>query len=57
MDLATKLEKPGFWSRSAAIEPFTRLKRIELENLGQDYRQKLDDQRVVPAASAPRTGS
>jgi len=52
----TRLEKQTFWSRLARSEPFTQLKRIEMENLVDDYRARAQDQRVTPrspAAAAP----
>ncbi len=49
-EVLTHLEHQGFWSRVAAAEPFTRLKRIENENLADDYKARADDQRVAPIA-------
>ncbi len=39
-DVLTRLENTGFWTKLAADEPFTRLKRTELENLAADYRDQ-----------------
>jgi chromosome segregation ATPase len=46
----TYIDKQGFWSRVAAAEPFTKLKRIQNENLVDDYKARADDQRVAPPA-------
>lgn len=35
-------------------EPFTQLKRVELENILQDYRDKLDEQRVTSLSGQER---
>jgi chromosome segregation ATPase len=51
-ELVTRLESEGGWSRIARAEPFTRLKRIELENLADDYRTRAEDQRLAPAPAA-----
>jgi chromosome segregation ATPase len=39
-EVLVRLENTGFWSKLAADEPFTRLKRTQLENLAVDYRQR-----------------
>jgi chromosome segregation ATPase len=44
-EIVTRLERTGFWTKLAADEPFTRLKRTELENLA-------DANRVAAAALA-----
>jgi chromosome segregation ATPase len=43
----TRFENQGFWSRMAQAEPFTRLKRVELENLVEDYKYRADEQKVT----------
>ena len=50
-EVVSRLEHEGFWSRAAASEPFTRLKRTENENLADDYKARAQDQRVTPPAS------
>jgi chromosome segregation ATPase len=45
-EILDRLERRGFWSNLAAAEPFTRLKRVQLENLADEYRQKAEDQRI-----------
>ncbi len=46
----TMLDKQTFWSRAASSEPFTKLKRIQMENLIDDYKARAQDQRVTPPA-------
>src|SRR5271165_1403989 len=46
----TRLEKQNFWSRAAASEPFTKLKRVQMENLVDDYKARASDQKVTPPA-------
>jgi chaperonin cofactor prefoldin len=41
-----RMEDRGFWSQLAEREPFTRLKRTQLENLIDDYRYRLDELRL-----------
>jgi hypothetical protein len=42
----TKLEDQGFWSRAARVEPFTRIKRTQLENLVDEYAARAEEQRI-----------
>lgn len=55
-ELLDRFEKKGVWASLREAEPFTGLKRVELENIVQDYRFAIDDQRVQaePAQGAPR---
>ncbi len=57
-EILTKMENQGFWSSMARAEPFTKLKRVELENLAVEYRGKAEDAKVPPptAAVAPSSG-
>lgn len=50
-ELLARLEGESGWSRIARAEPFTQLKRIELENLVDDFRSKAGDERIVPGSS------
>ena len=61
----TRLEHQGVWSRVAASEPFTKIKRVQLENLVDEYKGQADDLRLkgdqpqpvtapVPATPVPR---
>ena len=43
-----RFEDQGFWSAVAKREPFTQLKRVELENLADGYRDTARDNRVDP---------
>jgi prefoldin subunit 5 len=51
-EVLTRLEKQGLWSRVAEAEPFTRIKRSQLENFIDDSRVQAKGQRVVPSASS-----
>lgn len=42
-EILARLEDHGFWSSLARVEPFTRLKRTELENLADGYRDTTRD--------------
>jgi hypothetical protein len=56
-EVLTHLEKQTMWTRVAATEPFTRIKRTQLENYVVESRTKADEH-VVPAASdSPGTQS
>lgn len=46
LDLVKIYERPSLYKEVIRSEPFTQIKRVELENILQDYRDKLDDQRV-----------
>jgi chromosome segregation ATPase len=52
-EVLAKFEDQGFWSSLARREPFTQLKRVQLENLIDGYRGSAQDQRVVPSPQAP----
>ncbi|MBI3560657.1 MAG: hypothetical protein HY080_02925 [Gammaproteobacteria bacterium] len=41
-DLLTKYEKKGVWDALAQREPFTGLKQVEIENVIEEYRYKID---------------
>jgi chromosome segregation ATPase len=51
-EVLTRFESQGFWSRAAAAEPFTRLKRVELQNLVDDYKYRAEEQKVTTAPAA-----
>jgi hypothetical protein len=54
VEMIDKFEDQGFWSSLARREPFTKLKRVELENLADGYRGAVDDQRLsAPAGARP----
>jgi chromosome segregation ATPase len=50
-EVLTRLGQQGFWSRVGQAEPFTKLKRVELENLIDEYRNRADDQKLAPASA------
>jgi hypothetical protein len=50
-EILARLEKRGGFTPASALEPFTRLKRVELENLIDGYQTRADEQRPPAAAS------
>src|SRR5262249_40655120 len=48
MEVLSRYDSKGCWDAVLQAEPFTQLKRVEMENLVEDYRDKLDAQRVAP---------
>jgi len=53
-EILERYENKGVFSSLLAAEPFTGLKRVELENLVEDYRDKLDAQKEKAGAPAGR---
>ena len=51
-EVLSKLADQGFWSSLSRHEPFTRLKRTQLENLADGYRDRADEQRQPSGAAA-----
>ena len=49
-EVLTHLEKQTLWTRVAASEPFTRIKRTQLENYVVESRTKADEHVVPPPA-------
>ncbi len=47
-EILTRYEKFGLGEALAAREPFTGITRVKLENLVQDYQDKIADQRAKP---------
>jgi chromosome segregation ATPase len=45
-EVLTHFGDQGFWSRVGQAEPFTRLKRVELENIIESYRYRAEDQKL-----------
>lgn len=45
-DLLDRMENRGFWSSLAESEPFTRIKRVQLENLIDGYKYRADELRL-----------
>jgi len=56
-EVLTRLEKQGPWSRVASAEPFTQIKRVQLENLIDDYKYRADEQKANPPAPTPPIAS
>lgn len=52
-EVLNRLEHQSMWSHVASAEPFTKLKRVQLENLVDDYKSKADDQHLKEAPPAP----
>lgn len=52
-EVLVRLENTGFWTKLAADEPFTKLKRAQLENLATDYRQRAQALAEPAAAASP----
>lgn len=53
LQLVKIYEKPSTYDKVMRDEKFTQLKRVEMENILQDYRDKLDDARAVPGEIKP----
>jgi chromosome segregation ATPase len=47
-EVLTRFDKQSVFSRIGASEPFTRIKRVQLENLVDDYKARANDERVTP---------
>jgi len=64
-EVLARLEGQSVWTRAAQAEPFTRIKRVQLENIVDEYKDRADEQRVaptgttssVPAPTAPKATS
>jgi chromosome segregation ATPase len=52
-EVLTHLEHDSAWSHLARAEPFTKIKRVELENLVDDYKARAADERVDPGRAPP----
>jgi|SRR5882672_12728421 len=50
-EILTKLESRGSFTPASALEPFTRLKRVELENLIDGYQTRAQEQQPPTAAN------
>jgi chromosome segregation ATPase len=56
-EVLTRLEHQSVWGRVAQVEPFTKIKRVELENLVDEYKSRADDQRVKSGTPQPNSPS
>lgn len=45
-EVLNRMEDRGFWSQVSEREPFTRIKRTQLENLIDDYRYRVEELRL-----------
>ena len=52
-EVLTRYEKFGLGDALAAREPFTRLTRVKIESLVQDYQDKLTDNKIKPEDTKP----
>lgn len=48
-ELMEKYRDVGFWEALKRREPFTRVRRVEVENLLEEYRDRVEASRVAPA--------
>ena len=53
VELMDRYQNKGVWTSMAQMEPFTGLKRVEIENLLDEYRDKLDAQKVESTVAKP----
>jgi len=56
-EILGRYEHRGFWSRAADVEPFTKLSRTRLENLADDYRERISELRIRPTAATNPGGA
>ena len=54
-EVLTHLEKDSRASHIASADPFTKIERVQLENLVDDYRGRADDQHLTPATIGAAT--
>src|SRR5262249_7036293 len=54
-EVLTRLENDSMWSRAARAEPFTKIKRVQLENLIDDYKDRANDALHAPMKAPPPT--
>jgi predicted RNase H-like nuclease (RuvC/YqgF family) len=52
-EVLTHFSDQGFWSGLARAEPFTKLKRVQLDNLIDGYRTRAQDAQYVPGMTPP----
>lgn len=51
LELADQYEKKGVWQSLVASEPVTQIKRVEIENIVQEYINRVEQSRVQTAES------
>ncbi len=47
-EMLEKYQKKGVWKALAKAEPFTKLQKVKIENLIQDYQYRIEDLQVEP---------
>jgi chromosome segregation ATPase len=52
-EVLTRLEHQSGWSRVATLEPFTQIKRVQLENLVDDYKSRAVEQKLKAGSATP----
>lgn len=52
-EVLARMEGQGAMSRLASLEPFTKLKRVQLENILDEYKYRAEDQKVTSGPSSP----
>lgn len=52
-EILARMDGQGAFSRLASLEPFTKLKRVQLQNLVDEYKYKAEDQHIIPGAAVP----
>jgi chromosome segregation ATPase len=52
-DVLTHFEKQGAWACVARAEPFTRIKRTQLENYVDEQRTRANEQHIAPPPATP----
>jgi chromosome segregation ATPase len=45
-EVLTRLEHHSVWARAVQTEPFTKIKRVQLENMVDEYKSRAEDQRA-----------
>jgi chromosome segregation ATPase len=56
-ELVQRYAKKGVWAALAQKEPVTGIKEVGVENLVQEYQEKLDKEKLAPAAPAAGSSS
>lgn len=51
LELSQRYADKGVWAALWQVEPFTRIEQVEIENILEGYREKLDDNRVTGTAT------
>lgn len=54
-EILTHLEHESTWSHLARAEPFTQIKRVQMENLVDGYKGRAKDQKLPPSSDASPT--